>query len=396
MTTSLNARIGQLIVVGFRGTELPDDAPILDAVRRGLIGGVWVCDHRSSTGERWGNIASAEQLTHLIAQLQASAGIPLLVTIDAEGGQVRRLAPEYGFSPTPSAGELGTANDLHATRRHADQLAATLRGLGVNLNLAPVVDLNRNPDNPALGRRQRCFAADPHVVLNHARAFIQAHHAAGIACSLKHFPGHGSAAGDTHVGLVDVTRTWSLDELLPYVGLFREGLADSVLTSHVILGRLDEHLPASLSRAITTELLREQMYALGPYRPADATAMLHSLAARENLTIDAGHLDRIREAGGGHSGIMYAIFQTIKPNFAFPLPLLVDLAAKEGWVREACEKLWLHLHSSERTALRSLAAGHLPEPWLLDILYKRGLITSVQTPRLFARTFEVYVDSKCD
>lgn len=259
MSRILDAPIGQLIIVGFRGTELPDDAPILDAIRRGMVGGVWLCDYGGLTGEGHGNIASPEQLQALIAQVQSAASVPLLVSMDAEGGQVRRLAPEYGFSPIPSAGALGAANDLAATRYEADALAATLKRLGVNFNLAPVVDLNRNPENPALGRRERCFSADPHVVLAHARAFIQAHHAAGIACSLKHFPGHGSAAGDTHEGLVDVTRTWSVDELLPYMGLLGEGLADSVLTSHVVCGRIDETLPTSLSQAATTGLLREQM-----------------------------------------------------------------------------------------------------------------------------------------
>jgi hypothetical protein len=143
------------------------------------------------------------------------------------------------------------------------------------------------------------------------------------------------------------------------------------------------------------ELLREQMYALGPYQPADAAAMLQTLAAREELTIDPGHLDRIRVAAGGHSGIMYAIFQAIKPNFAMPSPRLAALAAEEGLVRQTCDKLWLHLHGSERAALCSLAAGSLPEPWLLEFLYKRGLITSIQTPYLFAPAFAVYINSKC-
>lgn len=143
------------------------------------------------------------------------------------------------------------------------------------------------------------------------------------------------------------------------------------------------------------ELLRDQMYALGPYRTADALAMLHVLAGREDLTIDGGYLDRIRVAAGGHSGIMYALFQTIKPNFAVSLPRLAQLAADEGPVRQACAKIWLHLHSSERAALRTLAGGGRPDMWLLDFLYKRGLITSTQTPHFFAPAFAVYVNSRC-
>lgn len=142
------------------------------------------------------------------------------------------------------------------------------------------------------------------------------------------------------------------------------------------------------------ELLRNEMYALGPYRAADAMSMLDALAARENLTIDRGYLERVRVAAGGHSEIMRAIFDTIKPNFGVASPRLAQLAAgREGAVYAACEKLWLHLHSSERAALRTLATGGWPEPWLLEFLYKRGLITSVQTPYLFAPAFAVYVDS---
>jgi hypothetical protein len=144
------------------------------------------------------------------------------------------------------------------------------------------------------------------------------------------------------------------------------------------------------------ELLREQMYALGPHPRADALSMLHALAAKENLTIDPAYLDRICVAAGGHARLLYAIFETIKPNFAVSSPRLAQLAAEEGMVRAACEKLWLHLHSSERAALCSLAAGGRPDPWLLEFLYKRGLITSTQTPYLFAPAFAVYVNSKCN
>ena len=95
---------------------------------------------------------------------------------------------------------------------------------------------------------------------------------------------------------------------------------------------------------------------------------------------------------------MRAIFDTIKTehkgNFAVPTPRLNQFAAQHRGVRDACDKLWLHLHSTERRALRQLAAGDLPEPWLLDFLYKRGLITSIAKPNLFAPVFAGYVKSK--
>jgi beta-N-acetylhexosaminidase len=259
MSAQRDIQIGQMVMVGFRGTQLAGDASILDCIRNGHLGGVWLCDYRGPGGEALGNIASRAQVASLIAHLQEEARLPLLVAIDAEGGQVVRLAPQYGFPPTTSAAELGRSHDLAATQRQALHIAQTLKSLGINLNLAPVVDLNRNPSNPALGRRQRCFSDDPHVVVNHARAFIAAHRATGVGCVLKHFPGQGSAGGDTHVGCVDVSATWSLDELLPFMALCREDHADGVLVSHVFLDRLDSAHPASLSHAVTTTLLRGQL-----------------------------------------------------------------------------------------------------------------------------------------
>lgn len=146
------------------------------------------------------------------------------------------------------------------------------------------------------------------------------------------------------------------------------------------------------------ELLKPHIYALGPYRKVDALGMLNALAAAQHVTVERDYLARICDAGGGHGGIMRAIFETIKTelkgNFAVPSPRLNQFAVQHRAVRDACDKLWLHLHSTERRALRRLAAGELPEPWLLDFLYKRGLITSIEDPKLFAPVFAAYVKAK--
>ena len=141
------------------------------------------------------------------------------------------------------------------------------------------------------------------------------------------------------------------------------------------------------------ELLREHIYAFGPYSEADAMAMLNTLAAQQSLTVEAGYLQRIWAAAGGHAAIMSAMFNTIKPNFAVPSPRLAELALEEGAVRQACRQLWIHLHSSERGALRDIMAREMPPPWLLEFLWKRGLITSVQTPYLFAPALAAYIKS---
>ncbi len=117
----------------------------------------------------------------------------------------------------------------------------------------------RGRDNPIIKGKKRSFGADPAKVARHAEQFIAAHHRRGIRTCVKHFPGHGSARGDTHLGLVDVTETWSEQELAPFAELIRRGLCDAVMTAHVFNARLDSERPATLSRPILQGLLRGKL-----------------------------------------------------------------------------------------------------------------------------------------
>lgn len=138
-------------------------------------------------------------------------------------------------------------------------MAATLAQLGIGLNMAPVVDLCSNPDNPVIARYQRCFSADPQQVSRHAAAYIDGHHQHRVLTCLKHFPGHGSSRADSHLGFTDITATWSSAELQPYAELIATGKVDAVMTAHVFNGRLDERFPATLSTAIIQDLLRSKL-----------------------------------------------------------------------------------------------------------------------------------------
>ncbi len=129
----------------------------------------------------------------------------------------------------------------------------------MNLNFAPVLDLNRNPRNRALNAKQRCYSEDPDVVTRHARVVIEEHHRERIGCVVKHFPGHGSTITDSHLDLADVSDTWSPDELEPFRRLIAVDLADGVMTAHVLLRRYDAEQPATLSRVILTDLLRSEL-----------------------------------------------------------------------------------------------------------------------------------------
>ncbi|HEV2766166.1 MAG TPA: beta-N-acetylhexosaminidase [Acidimicrobiales bacterium] len=254
---ALADKIGELLMVGFRGTDLDDSDPILEQVKAGQVGGVVLFDVDVATGSSR-NIDSAEQLTALVAKIQNAAPSPLLVAVDQEGGRVSRLKERYGFPPTLSQQELGERNSLELTSNQARETAGILADVGINLNLAPVVDVNVDPASPVIGALGRSFSADPAVVTDHARAIIKAHRNAGVLTAVKHFPGHGSAPGDTHLGFVDVTDTWMPAELVPYRTLVSEGGVDAVMTAHVVNGQLDDQWPATLSAATIDGVLRDE------------------------------------------------------------------------------------------------------------------------------------------
>ena len=256
---SLRDRIGQMLLVGFRGLTVEEAGEIVSDIGDRNLGGILLFDTDQPTQSAVRNVESPAQLTALIGGLQARARTPLLVAIDEEGGLVARLDERHGFPPTIAAADLGARGDVAFTRQAGQQIAETLDSVGVNLNLAPVVDLNVNPTNPIIGSLGRSFSADPAVVTAQAEAFIEGHRAVGVRTTLKHFPGHGSSTGDTHLGVVDVTDTWSPIELEPFANIVRDGLADAVLTAHVFNATLDPEHPATLSQPTITGILRHQV-----------------------------------------------------------------------------------------------------------------------------------------
>lgn len=257
---SLDAKIGQMILVGFRGFELAGDNPIVHDLRERQIGGVVLFDYDAPTRTRLRNIQSPQQVKALCTALQKTASTKLLIAVDQEGGMVARLNERYGFPPTVSAQYLGSLDQLEMTRDYAETTARTLADLGINLNLAPVVDLNINPQNPVIGKIERSFSADQAVVTRHALEVVRAHHKYGVLTTLKHFPGHGSSKEDSHLGLVDVTKTWSPVELEPYSKIIGAGECDTVMTAHIFNATLDPQLPATLSALTLGRILREALH----------------------------------------------------------------------------------------------------------------------------------------
>ncbi|NTW55277.1 MAG: glycoside hydrolase family 3 [Chlorobaculum sp.] len=289
---SLSIKIGQLLMIGFRGMDANEGSSIEADIRERRIGGVVLFDYDVQSATPVRNIESPAQLRQLTSELQKRSSIPLLVAIDQEGGRVCRLKPARGFPPTVSAASLGKLDNADTTRQVAGTTAALLKSLGINMNFAPDVDLNVNPANPVIGKLDRSFSANPEVVTRQARLFIDAFHQQGVIAVLKHFPGHGSSTTDTHKDFTDVTATWKKTELDPYRKLIRQGYSDPVMTAHVFNARLDSLYPATLSKATVSGLLRNDLGFRGVVISDDmqmkAIADRYGLEEAIRLAIDAG------------------------------------------------------------------------------------------------------------
>jgi beta-N-acetylhexosaminidase len=240
-------KIGQLFMVGFTGTSVTAD--LASFIKEWKPGGVILFSR---------NLESVDQIVQLTNDLQrCSSHSPLLIAIDQEGGRVSRLPK--GFTIFPPCGVLGRCNSTELAYAAAATIAKELRAVGVNMNMAPVLDVNSNPDNPVIG--DRAFGSTPEIVseLGWATAAgLQDHQV--VACG-KHFPGHGDTNADSHKELPVVEAVRGRLEMIEFPP-FRHAVAQGVatmMTAHVLYRALDEKLPATLSPAIVTNLLRHEL-----------------------------------------------------------------------------------------------------------------------------------------
>lgn len=267
---SLKEKIGQMLIIGFEGNTVTAKSPIIKAIQQQQIGGVILFDYNAKTKQFDKNIESPAQVRELNNTLQTAntdaqaqhhrQPLPLLISVDYEGGRVNRLREEYGFPATYSAKTLGKM-PLYQVFSIAQTMAETLKSNHFNLDFAPVLDVEVNPNNPVIAQLERSFSADPIMVTKNAEAFSKAFSSKKIACAYKHFPGHGSSSSDSHQGFVDVSDSWSEQELLPYQELINQpdhcGL---IMTAHIVNRNLDPSgLPATLSQPILTGLLRQNL-----------------------------------------------------------------------------------------------------------------------------------------
>src|SRR5919109_3103477 len=243
---SLQEKIGQMFMIGVKGDALSRDEQLI--IEEYGFGGFVLFSH---------NCCEPAQILSLCRSLWAT-GIeqPPFIAIDQEGGRVQRLPPP--FTHFPPAALIGRKKNLNLAYRAGKATAAELGLVGINLNFAPVLDVNSNPQNPIIG--DRAFAADPASVIEVSQKWIQGLRDGRIIPCGKHFPGHGDTDKDSHIDLPVVDK--SLNELRavefpPFIHACQDRI-ESLMTAHVVYPALDSKFPATLSHRIVTELLRQQ------------------------------------------------------------------------------------------------------------------------------------------
>jgi beta-N-acetylhexosaminidase len=283
---SLDIKIGQMLLIGYPGPEL--DSTLLKEVRDGKVGSIILFEKNVPK-----TATAFYTLKKVLWTYQKAAPIPLLITIDQEGGRVNRLKDKYGFPKSITAQASGKARSLDSVRFNAESIASNLAGLGFNVNFAPVVDVAVNPTNPVIVKSGRSFSANSDSVTLLAKEYIIPHRKYGVITVLKHFPGHGSSQDDTHFGVADVTRSWTADELKPYKDLLQAGYVDAIMSAHIVNKKLDPRgYPGTLSNRILDSILRKSLGYNGVVFSDDmqmhAISKQYGLEESVRLAINAG------------------------------------------------------------------------------------------------------------
>lgn len=245
--SSLRRQIGQLLIAGFNGTEIPVELKSL--AREFGLGGVILFAR---------NIASVEQVAEVCFEAaRLTPEMPAWVSVDQEGGRVARL--KSPFTEWPPMATLGRSGDVALAERFARALATEMKAIGISLDYAPVLDIHTNPKNPVIGDRALADTAED--VARLGQAIIRTLQAGGIAACGKHFPGHGDTSTDSHLELplVEHPPERLRDvELKPFRAAIEADVA-TIMTAHILMPALDEARPATLSRKIVTGMLREDL-----------------------------------------------------------------------------------------------------------------------------------------
>lgn len=279
MFTTLEEKVGQLMMVGFEGTTLPKH--IKTWLETGRIGGVYLFAR---------NIESPAQVKKLVDDCHAAAKYPILVGIDQEGGIVARL--REGFTESPGAMALAASGDTQLAEDMAYIMGQELLAMGINWNFAPVADITHHIDNASVGTRS--VGTDKEQVSAFVQAQVRGFQRAGVIATVKHFPGLGKTSVDTHDALARITGSVDYlyeQDLIPFRGAIEGGVA-CVMTTHVMFEELDQNHPATLSPIVINKLLRTDIGYDGAVCTdcMEMNAITHEYGAAESaiLTVLAG------------------------------------------------------------------------------------------------------------
>src|SRR5580765_233116 len=319
--------IGQLLIAGFNGHQIPVELKTL--AREFGLGGVILFAR---------NITDPDQVAELCHEAsRLSPELPPWVSVDQEGGRVARLkAP---FTEWPPMATLGRSGDVKLAERFARALAAELKAVGITLDYAPVLDIHTNPKNPVIGDRALAEKADE--VARLGSAIIRALQTEGIAACGKHFPGHGDTSTDSHFELPlveDPPDRIRRVEFVPFKAAIEAGVA-TIMTAHVLVPALDEERPASLSRAIITDLLRRELQYPGVILSDDlemkAIAASYQVPEAAVMAIEAG-CDGALICSGDHTtqaAALEALIHAVEQE-RIPYSRIEDAIARQRRARE--------------------------------------------------------------
>jgi beta-N-acetylhexosaminidase len=327
MPSALRREIGQLLIAGFDGYQV---SPELRSLAREFgLGGVTLFAR---------NVVEPEQVAELAFDAsRLTPELPCWVSVDQEGGRVARLkAP---FTEWPPMATLGRSGDVVLAERFARALAAELKSVGITLDYAPVLDIHTNPKNPVIG--DRALAEKAEVVAKLGAVIVRALQGEGIAACGKHFPGHGDTSTDSHVELPLVEHPPERlreVEFAPFRAAIEAGVA-TIMTAHVLVPALDEKRPASLSRAIVHDLLRDELRYAGVILSDDlemkAVAAEYEVPSAAVLAIQAG-CDGVLICSGHHdtqAAALEAIIHAVEDE-QLPLARVEDALKRQRRAKE--------------------------------------------------------------
>ena len=244
MSSRVPHSITSLVCIGFEGSE---PTPFLkEALALGVSTVILFAR----------NVGNPEATARTCRMIREAAGRPIVISVDQEGGTSRRLVD--GFTPIPSMRTLASEGE-QGVAAAARTTAQELREVGITLDFAPVVDVDSNPANPVIG--DRSFSSTPDEVARMGAAWIQAMQSESVAACAKHFPGHGDTNQDSHFELPVLAhglQRLRTTELPPFEAAIQADVA-SIMSAHVIFEALDSEVPATLSRTVLQELLREEL-----------------------------------------------------------------------------------------------------------------------------------------